>query len=277
MITAKGAVLQPSVAALGWPLLVLTVVGLGGALFNGGVLPVVAFAAGCLAQMFVLFALDAPYMAFKTLHLFIYPLAVLGAYGLSMVTERVMAVLGKAAANTHATVASFSTLTARATAWLPLVIASVIMIDRVPSARPSSAVDGDALRAGTWARAFLPTGCVDYVVPHWVTAYWLHLDILGNPRMSARTADITEEYEYRSSIGRWIEPGSLPYAVVGDVEALPNEVRSNVRILQQFGRTAVVERTSGARRCDDRPIPFERLRIAPRADTFAARILNLWN
>ena len=41
---------------------------------------------------------------------------------------------------------------------------------------------------------------------------------------------------------RRILPGSLPYAIADDLDALPRDIRGNVDVLQQFGRAAVVAR-----------------------------------
>jgi hypothetical protein len=124
----------------------------------------------------------------------------------------------------------------------------------LPSEPLASPLKEDVHRAGLWARDHVPAACVDYLVPHWVTAYWLHLDVLGNPRLTERMEQ--ETFEYRISLGRWILPGGLPYGVAEDVDRLPPDVRQNIRILERFNAAAVIERTDGKSRCDDRSLPI---------------------
>ena len=114
-------------------------------------------------------------------------------------------------------------------------------------------------RAGVWAKEHLPTACVDYLVEHWLTAYWLHVDVLGNPRQS--TPLQSDRFGYRPTVGRWIEPVSLPYAIAGDVDGLPGDLRGHMRVLVRFGPAGVIERSDGRGRCDDQTPPIDRVRI----------------
>jgi hypothetical protein len=98
--------------------------------------------------------------------------------------------------------------------------------------------------AGQWARANVPPACVEYLVGDDETAYWLHLAVLGNPRMSPRTGDFAT-YEPKDAIVRWLTPGGLPYAIA-DLPALPRAVRDELDIVQQFGTAAVVKRRGAA-------------------------------
>ncbi len=99
--------------------------------------------------------------------------------------------------------------------------------------------------AGDWARTHLPPACVDYLVADGYTAYWLHLAVLGNPRAAGRALD-NDTFEPPKAIVRWILPGGLPYAIAGDFDALPRDIRTNVDVLARFGPAAVVKRRGPA-------------------------------
>jgi hypothetical protein len=103
--------------------------------------------------------------------------------------------------------------------------------------------------AGDWARTHLPPACVDYLVADGYTAYWLHLAVLGNPRAAGRALD-NDTFEPPKATVRWILPGGLPYAIAGDFDALPRDIRTNVDVLARFGPAAVVKRR-GAAACDE--------------------------
>ena len=44
------------------------------------------------------------------------------------------------------------------------------------------------------------------------------------------------------AVVRWIYPDGLPFAIVGDLSALPKDIRDNVDILTRVDRSAVVKR-----------------------------------
>jgi hypothetical protein len=98
---------------------------------------------------------------------------------------------------------------------------------------------------------------VDYFVDHWITGYWLHLDVLGNARATERMR--TETFEYRAAVSRWILPGGLPYGIVENVAAVPVDARHNMTVLHRSGRAAVVRRADGLGVCTDRTLPIDRL------------------
>ena len=98
---------------------------------------------------------------------------------------------------------------------------------------------------------------MDYLVPHWLTAYWLHIDVLGNARASARVSDAT--YDFRQTMGPWIGTGSMQYAVVEDWDLVPGEARDRMRVLEQHGSAAVVERTDGGGACRDSTPPIDQI------------------
>ena len=109
---------------------------------------------------------------------------------------------------------------------------------RVPIQPPtvSNALD----LAGRWARANVDPPCVDYIVADDNTAYWLHLAVLGNKRMSARTAD-DNTFSRREAIIRWINPGGLPYAVA-DLGTIPKDVLAETDELARFDTAVVIKR-----------------------------------
>ena len=50
----------------------------------------------------------------------------------------------------------------------------------VRTPRASPVITEPLFQAGAWARTHVPPGCVEYLVAHDNTAYWLHLAVLGN-------------------------------------------------------------------------------------------------
>jgi hypothetical protein len=64
--------------------------------------------------------------------------------------------------------------------------------------------------------------------------------VLGNRRMSARTAD-DSTFITRDAIIRWIKPGGLPYAVA-DLGTLPRDVLAEADELARFGTAVVIKR-----------------------------------
>ena len=72
------------------------------------------------------------------------------------------------------------------------------------------------------------------------TGYWLHLAVLGNPRMSARTGN-PATFDRTAAIVRWLSPGGYPYAIA-DLSTLPSDVRSDLDVVADFGTAAVVKR-----------------------------------
>ena len=169
-----------------------------------------------------------PYMAIKMAYLTIYPLAAGGALALALAWQTASELLRAKQAST----------------WLAWVFAIVFAFVAGRSAadapRQPPAVSEALFLAGQWARANVEPSCVDYIVRDDDTAYWLHLAVLGNPRMSARTAD-DSTFATNDAIVRWINPGGLPYAVV-DLDTIPKDVLANTDQLARFGTAAVVKR-----------------------------------
>ena len=188
----------------------------------------------CALQAAALFAIAkangavVPYMAIKMAYLVIYPLAVAGAFAVALAWQA----------------AARATGVSRFAAWLAwaLVVVLGFFIGRhalrAPIQKPL--VSESLYRAGEWARAHVEPACVDYIVPHDNTAYWLHLSVLGNRRMSERTAD-DRTFITRDAIIRWINQGGLPYAVA-DLGTVPKDVLSSTDELARFGSAVVIKR-----------------------------------
>lgn len=229
IIGSSGAVTRPSVSAFGVWFLVLAAGGGLLAVREPAVRPVVAFLGATLLQAAVLAALDwrvgstSFYMPFKMMYLAILPGAVLGAAFLARVADAAAA--GLPAARTIAIVT-------------PVIVAALLAEGRVPLTRPPSPIATSAYEAGLWAREHTPPACVDYFSRHWLTGYWLHLDVLGNPRLSDRMRE--ESFEFRDSVGKWIQGRGLPYAIVEDLAAVPRDARVDMIPLRRFGLAAVV-------------------------------------
>jgi len=136
----------------------------------------------------------------------------------------------------------------RAMAWVLVAIVTVVVVRGLAAApRDAPVVSEPLYEAGVWARTHVPPACVEYLVADPDTAYWLHLAVLGNPRVTARTVAV-EAYDLRSAVVRWIEPGGLPYAIA-DLSAIPADVRREAEVLERFGSAAVLKRR-GPGSCD---------------------------
>ncbi|MFN7914992.1 MAG: hypothetical protein U0Q55_06610 [Vicinamibacterales bacterium] len=244
-----GSAPWPSVEAFGWPLVLLAAGGFVAALLVPAGRPVAVFALAVLAQAGAFYVLATragapqPYMALKMMYLLLWPMAACAALLCGVIWRRV---IRDADAD--------RTITRVAAATVVAVVA--VGVVRPLAAQPAKlhplppAVSLPLYRAGLWAGEHAAPGCFEYLVGDDETAYWLHLAVLGNPRMSDRTGD-NSTYEPRDAIVRWLTPGGLPYAIV-DLPALPSGVREELDIVQQFG-TAAVARRRGASWCDTRP------------------------
>jgi hypothetical protein len=127
---------------------------------------------------------------------------------------------------------------------VPLLIAALLAGGRMPAKRQKSPISESALAAGLWARDTLPPGCIDYFSKHWLTGYWLHLDVLGNPRVSDRMR--AETFEFPDTVGKWIQGKGLPYAIVEDFAEIPRDARVDMIPVREFGRSAIVKNTRPA-------------------------------
>ena len=235
IIGSSGAVTRPSVPAFGAWFLVLAAGGAILAVREAAVRPVAAFLAATLLQAAVLAALDLRvgstsfYMPFKMMYLAILPGAVLGAAFLARVSQAAASRLPAARTLAIAT---------------PVIVAALLAEGRVPLKRPRSPITMSSYEAGVWARDHTPSACVDYFSRHWLTGYWLHLDVLGNPRLSDRMR--AESFEFHDSVSKWIQGRGLPYAIVEDLAAVPRDARVDMIPLRSFGPAAVVRNTRPA-------------------------------
>jgi hypothetical protein len=224
----SGAVPALVPGALGWILLVLAALGVAHARRQSHARVALWFALGILLQAASLWALaiargaETPYMAMKMIYLAVYPAAVLAAAGLGAVVSR-LPLPPRPAAWAAATLAIAAGLRAAAAA---------------PPPPPVVSIDLDT--AARWARAHLQPACVDYIVDNAEQAYWLHLAVMGQPRSTARTADL-DGYTSNRAIGRWLEGGALPYAVA-TTALLPGELLGDADTVATFGSAVVIQR-----------------------------------
>jgi len=229
ILAASGTVTSPSVAAFGIGFLLCAAAGVLLSVRVRAALPVVIFLAFTLLQSFALAALAVRagtrslYMPFKMVYLAVFPAAVLGALALMWVSARLT--------SRRAALAS-------ASAFAPLIVGVLLLVGRVPVTRQVGPIVPSARDAAVWVRARTAPACVDYFTTHWLTGYWLHLDVLGNPRVSDRMR--AETFEFRDTIGKWIEGRGLPYGIVEDLSALPHELRPDVTPVYRAGRFVVI-------------------------------------
>jgi hypothetical protein len=235
MATADGYAVWPGPHSLGWPFILLAAIGFVASAIDRRARSAAWLFAAIMLQAAALVVVSrsrgatAPYLALKMTYLAIYPLAVAAAVALARAWR---AALSPAAAARYA--------------WLPVVFV-LLAVGRVVASvpRPAPVITEAVVLAGSWARVHLPPACVDYLVADSYTAYWLHLVALGNPRATGRTLD-EDTFEPRKALVRWILPDSLPYAIAGDFDALPRDIRTNVDVLARFEPAAVVKRRGKA-------------------------------
>ena len=227
ILGASGAVTAPSVGVFGAAFLILAVAGIVIAVVRHEAEPLLVFfaavllTAGALAIVGMRSGARGFYLPFKLVYLAVVPAAIFGSVAL-------------------AAASALPVRFPRVSRAVALFVAALIAVPRLPAVRPRSPITLTALEAGRWARDHVPSGCVDYFSGHWLTGYWLHLDVLGNPRDSDRMR--TETFEFRDSVSKWIEGRGLPYAIVEDVSALPNELRPSLTVLASFPPAAVLTR-----------------------------------
>ena len=241
MVNAVGFAIWPAPRLLGWPFIVLAAAGLAWSMRDrrtrsaAVLFAAIALQGAALIPTGLSSGATTPYLSLKMTYLAIYPMAVGGAF---MVAQAWRTVMPPAAAAGYA--------------WIPMLIVAVgaaRSIASAPAVKPT--VTRPAFRAGTWARAHLPPACVDYLVADGYTAYWLHLAVLGNPRAGGRALE-DDTFVPQKAIVRWIFQDGLPYAIAGDFDALPRDIRAGVDVLARFGPAAVVRRR-GASVCDSTP------------------------
>jgi hypothetical protein len=241
IVTASGAILSPSLAVFGVGFATCASIGAVLAIVTGRGRSVLAFAAAVLLEAAALAALnraagsDSVYLPLKMMFLLVPPAAVLGSTALGLVADATLARLSRADWTK---------------AIVPVAVAAILAWGRVPSRRQHGYLTEPALAAGEWARDHLPSACVDYFASYWLTGYWLHLDVLGNPRESVRMRE--EPFEFRDSVGKWIEGRGLPYAFVEDLDLVPRDARVDMAVVRRFGHAAIVRNVRPAP-CLERP------------------------
>jgi hypothetical protein len=237
-VRAGGAVVQPSTSEFGWAIPLLSAIGLGLLAARRRGRATAALAAALGVQALVLFKLNeghgpgSSYMALKMVYLAVYPLAVAAAVALAAVLATLVRWGGAGRRG------------GMRMAWTLVVLLSLAIAPAIARApRPRPAITERLNLAGRWARVHVDPACVEYLVGNDVAAYWLHLAVLGNPRMSARTSDTTS-FERDPAIVRWMTAGGLPFAIA-DLSVVPTDVQQDFDVLARFGSAAVVARRSG--------------------------------
>jgi hypothetical protein len=237
MVHAVGFAIWPSPRTLGWTFIVAGSLGFLRSVFSPEarsvalMLVAIALQGAALVSTGLNSGATAPYLSLKMSYLAIYPMAVAAATLLATVWQALRP--------------------AGRLAWAPVilvVLATGRAIAFAPAVHP--VVTQPVFLAGTWARARFPDDCVDYLVGDGYSAYWLHLAVFGNPRAAGRSLD-DDTFDPKKALVRWVLPGGLRYAIAGDFDALPRDIRDNVDVLARFGPAAVVQRR-GASICEAR-------------------------
>jgi hypothetical protein len=227
IVRTSGAVLHPSLESLGWLLPLLAAIGIFFSVSERRARVTIVLLMMIVLQGVTLFAIakaqgaDTPYMAFKMVYLAIYPLAILAAFALAGFSRGVRAL--------------------EPIGWLIAAALMVIAVRPALSApRSIPVVDLDLNAAGQWLRSNGGAACSDYLVADPETAYWLHLAVLGNPRSGERLREL-DRFESRAAIAPWITSEGRRYGIA-DLRLLPDEIRSRVQIVREFGKAAVISR-----------------------------------
>ena len=234
----------PTFADFGWPFLLLGVAGLVTMVVIMTVTKVrrhrvtVLLTIACgmqAAALYVAAKSDGaviPYMAIKMAYLIVYPLAVAGALTVAHATDALARLTGLRRWLEWASVGAVA------------LGVTVIARDALRHPLTKATVSVPLYEAGRWARQHAQPECVEYIVGQPDTAYWLHLAVLGNRRMSPRTAD-DSTFVGRDAIVRWINPGGLPYAVA-DLSIIPRDVLESSDELARFDTAVVLKKRRAA-------------------------------
>jgi hypothetical protein len=249
-----GSAPWPSIAAYGAALVVLGTLGFAMSLVRRRARSTMLFTVAVLGAAAAFFVLATragapqPYMALKMGYLLLWPMAACAVLAVGEIWQRVW----QGSVNERS--ASLQRIE-RSAAVAVVVVSLVLMVVPLASA-PSRlhplppAVSAPLYDAGRWARDHLPAGCIEYLVGDDETAYWLHLAVLGNPRMSDRTGN-NATYEPDDAVIRWLTANGLPFGIA-DLTSLPRDVRDELDVVQRFDTAAVVRRR-GASSCAEAP------------------------
>ena len=250
MLQTGGAVVRPTFDEVRWWFILLAAAGILLIIVRACSHATMALSGAIAAQAAALFALanargaDSPYLALKMFYLAVYPLSAAGAVTLcaawhAAVRWSARTPLGSVPRGWRAT----------GVAWMLVVLAGGVTARQLAAMpRPVPVVSDALYEAGSWAREHVEHGCVDYLVRSEDTGYWLHLAVLRNPRAGPRLAR-PDAFDPHRAMARWIEPAGLPFAIA-DLSILPNDVRTQVDVLAQFGEAAVIRRR-GASTCPE--------------------------
>jgi hypothetical protein len=236
MAATTGAAPWPRISAYGGWFLALCTFGFVTAVTHRHTRIVPMFAGAILLQSAALYlvaggpAAAEPYLALKMFYLLLYPMAVAACLGIAQVWKML----------------AFSLRPRRAAAIALVMVLAVVSAIAWPLRRaPRSvttlkhpSISAPLERAGLWARDHVPPDCIEYLVDFDETAYWLHLAVLGNPRVTPRSLD-PDTYKPDFAMARWLTPGGLTYGIA-DLSTLSRGVRDELDVLQQFDTAAVV-------------------------------------
>jgi hypothetical protein len=214
-------------------------------------LPIALFVTVWALETAALFAFDAHhhvatfYEGYKMFYLLPYPVAVLSAAALDSIGDRL------------------EEFGPYRFAGLPLAVAvaALVLLGAIRAWPEELRTHRLRLResiyeCGLWVKSHLPGTCVDYGFKP-LENYWVHVEILGNPRRSSRADSIEDG-----------KPGpDLPY-VIGDFPG------SYPVALHRCGLVAVVQRAQ-TDSCPAQPTPIDQLILAPRRGTLAAALKSL--
>lgn len=240
LVMHEGSVMRPSVQIFDWPLLILAMFGIAISIRSRRAMPVLLFSSALASQTIILWLFAKNHMAsyyimYKMFHLFLYPMVLFAAITLD--------------ATWHSCARSWPTVWKlrwrRLATVLPVLVLTLTLRRELPS-HLYSPVNESLYEVGLWAKGHLPNGCVDYLVDNWVTAYWLHVNVLRNPRVSQRTetiVNVADFYALQDSPARWDNPGGLPFAIISDLRAVPPDVRSRLEVLYESPPSAIVQRS----------------------------------
>ena len=238
IVRTSGAVLHPALGDVGWIFALLAVAGLALRARERRVRATAMLTFAIALQTAALYVMaksngaDTPYMAFKMGYLAIYPLAAFGGLAVA---------IPGSTGSTRSTGSTGSGSTGSLVqGFIAVVLLIVAVRPLVSGPKPIPVVSRDFYEAGKWTRANVGSACVDYLVADANTAYWLHLAVLGNPRSTARTAEV-DHHQLRTELAKWIPAEGNPYAIA-DLTLLPDEIRNRVEIVKTFGRAAVIRR-----------------------------------
>jgi hypothetical protein len=242
IVRTSGAVLHPSLDSIGWLLPLLATIGVIVAAGDRRARVTIVLLVVIALQSLTLYVAAAaqgaetPYMALKMAYLAIYPLAILAAYALKWgVVIGELRVPKTKTPHSPLPTPHFS----EAMGWLFAATLLVVAVrPALTTPRPVPVIDLDLNAAGQWLRAHAGATCADYLVVDAETAYWLHLAVLGNPRSGERMREL-DRYEPRAAMAPWITAAGRRYAIA-DLRLLPDEVRSRVQIVTEFGHAAVI-------------------------------------